>query len=427
MSKSVTKPWGSYENIAEEDGRIIKLMFVAPQQTLSLQSHEHREEYWLVLEGTAEVTVNDKSMTLDRFGSVQIGMGDVHRLANNSSEGLCVLEVQSGSKLSETDIVRYQDRYGRKTSEKDGAELGGLSGRLSRQWNMPSHTTPPVLISEIGCNHKGDFDIALEMIAISAQFCKVDVAKFQKRTNRELLSPREYDTPHPNLSNSYGDTYGAHREFLEFDLEQHRDLKAACEEWGLTYATSVWDMTSAREIASLEPALIKIPSAINTNTPVIEYLAAEYQGEVHISLGMTLNEERDGVISVLDKYGRLGQTVLYHCISGYPVDEEDLCLLEIKNLVSQFGDDLLGIGFSGHHRGIAADIGALTLGASHFERHFTLDRTWKGTDHSASLEPDGMRRLARDLRNVSNALNYKTSEVTDIEKVQRDKLKKFAT
>jgi sialic acid synthase len=426
MPTLVTKPWGSYQSIAKEDGRLIKLINVAPQQSLSLQSHEHREEYWLVLQGTAQVTVNDQVSMLERFNSVQIGKGDKHRLANTGTEPLCVLEVQSGDELSETDIVRYQDRYGRKLTST-GIEEKGLSGRLSRQWNMPSHTEPPVLISEIGCNHKGDMDIALEMIAISAQFCKVDVAKFQKRTNRELLSTKEYDTPHPNLSNSYGETYGSHREFLEFDVEQHRDLKAACEEWGLTYATSVWDQTSASEIASLEPALIKIPSAINTNTPVIEYLAKEYDGEIHISLGMTLNEERDTVLSVLDRHGRLGQTVLYHCISGYPVDEEDLCLLEIKSLVKDFGEDLLGIGFSGHHRGIAADIGALTLGASHFERHFTLDRTWKGTDHSASLEPDGMRRLARDLRNVSNALTYKTSEVTDIEIAQRNKLKKFAT
>ena len=102
---------------------------------------------------------------------------------------------------------------------------------------------------------------------------------------------------------------------------------------------------------------------------------------------------------------------------------EDICLLEVKRLVETFGDQVKAIGFSNHNPGIAFDTSALTLGAQYFERHFTLDRTWKGTDHAASLEPDGMRRVARDLRNTFKALTYKSKDILDIEAVQRKKLK----
>ncbi len=109
----------------------------------------------------------------------------------------------------------------------------------------------PILIAEVGCNHRGELDTALEMIQVAACFCKVDVVKFQKRNNRELLSPEEYAAPHPNPSNSYGATYGEHRDYLEFNLDQHRQLKEHCERWGVEYLSSVWDLSSAKEIATL--------------------------------------------------------------------------------------------------------------------------------------------------------------------------------
>lgn len=283
--------------------------------------------------------------------------------------------------------------------------------------------TTPFLIAEIGCNHKGDMSIAKELIATAALFCKVDAVKFQKRNSKELLSPEQYNAPHPNPSNSYGETYGAHREALEFDLDQNRQLKEWCEELGLIYSTSVWDMTSAREITTLNPQFIKIPSATNLNSNILEYLCGEYGGEIHLSVGMTTQAEEEAIVAQFEKHGRNKDLVLYSCTSGYPVAFEDICLLEITRLRENFGSRVKKIGFSGHHLGIAADIAALALGAEVFERHFTLDRTWKGTDHSASLEPDGMRRLARDLRNVSKSLAYKKDEILEVEAVQRAKLK----
>lgn len=282
----------------------------------------------------------------------------------------------------------------------------------------------PKIIAEIGCNHKGDMEIAHELIVTAAIFCKVDVVKFQKRNNKELLSDEEYNSPHPNPIHSYGKTYGEHREYLEFDLDQHRQLKKWCEENNLIYSTSVWDLTSAKEIAGLDPVLIKIPSACNRNKALLTYLCEHYGGEIHISFGMTTHEEEEEIVKLFEKYNRAKDLVIYSCTSGYPVPFEDICLNEITRLKKAYDERVKAVGFSGHHLGIAVDIAAMTLGAEWIERHYTLDRTWKGTDHAASLEPDGMRRLARDCRAVSRALTYKSKDILEIESVQREKLKK---
>lgn len=129
-------------------------------------------------------------------------------------------------------------------------------------------------------------------------------------------------------------------------------------------------------------------------------------------------------LNLRHKLRRLRRTVLYSCMSGYPVAFEDIWLFEITRLRETFGSRVKEIGFSGHHLGIAADVAAMTLGATWIERHFTLDRTWKGTDHAASLEPDGMRRLVRDIHNVHKALSAKATELLPCEDVQRAKLKR---
>jgi N-acetylneuraminate synthase len=290
-----------------------------------------------------------------------------------------------------------------------------------------SSTIPPRnarVIAEIGCNHKGDMDIAKEMIEEAVRFCRVDVVKFQKRNPRELLTPEEYVAPHPVPANAFGRTYGEHREALEFNSDQHRELKLYAESLGVDYATSVWDLSSAREIAGLAPKLIKIPSACNGNADMLAYLCDQYPGEVHISLGMTTRMEEEKILKFFQDRGRVRDLVVYCCTSGYPVVDEDVCLLEISRLKKCYGEVVKAIGFSGHHLGISIDIAAMVLGATWIERHFTLDRTWKGTDHAASLEPDGMRRLVRDIVSVSKALTSKSTEILPVEDVQRRKLKR---
>ena len=186
---------------------------------------------------------------------------------------------------------------------------------------------------------------------------------------------------------------------------------------------SVWDLTSAKEIAALKPELIKIPSACNNHYEMLSWLCENYEGEIHVSLGMTTREEEEKLIRLFEDKKRNQDLVLYSCTSGYPVPAEDVCLLEISRLVKDYGDRVKEIGFSGHHKGIALDVAAYTLGASIIERHYTLDRTWKGTDHAASLEPDGVRRLKRNLTSTYAALKNKSQEVLPIEQVQREKLK----
>lgn len=281
----------------------------------------------------------------------------------------------------------------------------------------------PYIIAEAGCNHKGDMEIAKELIKIAAVFCQADAIKFQKRNNKELLTEEQYNAPHPNPLNSYGETYGEHREFLEFTVEQHSQLKKWCEEFGITYSTSVWDLTSAKEIASLNPEFIKIPSACNNHYEMLNWLCDNYKGEIQISLGMTTHAEEKEIVDLFTSKKRNQDLVIFSCTSGYPVPFEDICLLEVSRLVETYGDKVKSIGFSGHHLGIAADVAAYTLGANVIERHYTLDRTWKGTDHAASLEPDGIRKLKRNLVQLQRALTYKQAEVLPIEQVQRDKLK----
>ena len=283
--------------------------------------------------------------------------------------------------------------------------------------------TLPKVIAEIGCNHKGDFEIAKELIRLAKQ-CDADYAKFQKRNSKELLTDEQYNAPHPVPYNSYGATYGEHREFLEFNIDQHAELKAYCESIGIGYATSVWDMTSAYEVMGLKPDFIKIPSACNNHFDMLRLLRDGYDGEVHVSFGMTTEEEMEGIVSLFEETGKAkDRLILYSCTSGYPVPFEDVCLLEIHRLQEQFAHRVKTVGFSGHHLGIAIDMAAYTLGAKWIERHFTKDRTWKGTDHAASLEPAGFGKLCRDLKATYKALSYKGQEILEIEQLQRDKLK----
>ena len=185
----------------------------------------------------------------------------------------------------------------------------------------------------------------------------------------------------------------------------------------------MWDVTSAKEIVSIDPELIKVPSACNNHFEMLKVLRDEYKGDVHISFGMTTKKEEEDVVSFFEETNQSQRLILYSCTSGYPVPFEDVCLIEITRIKERFKNRVKDIGFSGHHLGIAVDVAAYTLGATWIERHFTLDRTWKGTDHSASLEPTGLRKLSRDLKATYKSLTYKQSDILSIEQVQRDKLK----
>tara|TARA_E500000081_G_scaffold80051_2_gene81507 strand:+ start:1383 stop:2261 length:879 start_codon:yes stop_codon:yes gene_type:complete len=281
----------------------------------------------------------------------------------------------------------------------------------------------PKIIAEIGCNHKGDIEIAKAMISTAKAYCNVDAVKFQKRDIKSFLSTNEYNAPHPVAYNSYGKTYGEHREFLEFSIDQHKELKNHCAKIGIEYSSSVWDLKSALDIISIKPLFIKVPSACNLNKKLLKVLCKNFNGEIHLSLGMTTRKEEKKIINLFKKYDRLKDLVIYSCTSGYPVQFKDVCLKEISRLKKSYGNLVKAVGFSGHHLGIAVDLGAFMLGAECIERHFTMDRTWKGTDHAASLEPDGLRKLVRDIDSLAASFEEKSIEILEIELNQRNKLK----
>jgi N-acetylneuraminate synthase len=280
------------------------------------------------------------------------------------------------------------------------------------------------LVLEIGCNHKGELSIAKDMIE---KISEIDspfktVIKFQKRCPRELLSKEAYSTPHPNSINSYGATYGEHREFLELDINAHKELKELIESKGMEYSTSVWDMTSCKEVISLNPSMIKIPSAINTNFKMLEYLCTNFKGKIHISLGMTTPEEEFSIINLFREHNRQQDLVFYACTSGYPIKDSEVYANEIKGLKDTY-DDIAGVGYSSHLEGIKWDTVLVSLGINFLERHFTLNKNWKGTDHSASIDLEDYRTLVSDLITLNSILKNKPSSITGDELIQRNKLK----
>lgn len=281
----------------------------------------------------------------------------------------------------------------------------------------------PNIIAEIGCNHMGKIDIAKELIDL-AKNAGIKYVKFQKRNNKELLTEEQYEKPHPVPSNSYGKTYGEHREFLEFNIDQHRELKEYCENIDMIYSTSVWDLSSAKEMISIKPKFLKVPSACNNNFQMLEVLRDNYNGQVQLSIGMTTKDEVEEIVRFFEVTDQAkSRLLIYSCTSGYPVPASEVALLEIDWLYEKYGHRLCAIGFSGHHLGTSLDIAAYTLGARWIERHFTKDRTWKGTDHKASLEPQALEQLSNNLNLVHDALDYKKKDILPIEYVQRQKLK----
>ena len=272
------------------------------------------------------------------------------------------------------------------------------------------------VIAEIGCSHAGSLKRAKELAKL-AKISGAHIVKTQKRNPKESVKKELWKQPHPNQMYSYGNTYLEHRENLELTINDHIELKEYCDDIDIEYSSSVWDMTSTKEIVALNPKFIKIPSACNNNFKILDYILKNYKGQIHISTGMLNQEERGELYLKLMPYEK--RIVIYHCTSGYPVPFDKLYLNEIIDMKKGFTN----IGFSNHGYGIAMAPVAYTLGARYFEYHFIDDRLFPHTDSSNSLEPQGLNKLVRDLRAVSKALQYKPDKLDQIEKEQRDKLR----
>ena len=256
---------------------------------------------------------------------------------------------------------------------------------------------PAYVIAEIGHNHQGDVEKAKALIR-SAKECGVDAVKFQKRDNRRLFTRAFYDSPYDN-ENSFGTTYGEHRQALELGTSDWFELSRYSRELGVAFVVAAFDEPSADFVAELGVDAFKFASGDLLNVPFLRYVAA-FAKPILLSTGGGTIEDVDRAVEAILPLNV--QLCVLHCTASYPADIEDLNLSVISTLRDRYPE--LVIGLSDHHNGIAMAPVAYMLGARAFEKHFTLNHAWKGTDHSYSLMPDGMRRFVRDLHRVPDAL-----------------------
>lgn len=264
--------------------------------------------------------------------------------------------------------------------------------------------TPCYVIAEIGHNHQGRLDICKEMFQ-AAKWAGCNAVKLQKRDNKALYTPEFYNSPY-NSENAFGPTYGAHREALEFDATQYQELQSYAKALNLTFFATAFDIPSAAILADLEFPCLKIASGDLRNTNLLEYVR-DCPWVIILSTGGA------GASEIRRAYDTVRPDALLHCTSGYPAKYSELNLRCIRSMRATY-DDVV-VGWSGHDTGIAMAVAAYTLGARIIEKHFTLDRSWKGTDQAFSLEPQGMRTMVENLRQAHLALGDGIKTVYDSE------------
>jgi sialic acid synthase SpsE len=275
---------------------------------------------------------------------------------------------------------------------------------------------PCYIIAEAGVNHNGDPDLARRLIDIAAD-AGANAVKFQKRTPSEILIAEALRRPYA-VPTSLGATYGEHREKLELSADDFRMLRDHASARGITMLASAWDVTSVEFLEDLGIPAYKVASADCSNLPLIEYLAKKGK-PVLLSTGMSELSEVDEAVATVRRHN--DQLVLFQCTSTYPADNDQLNLRVIQSYRARYG---CVVGYSGHERGLAPTEAAVALGASVVERHFTIDRTMIGPDHAASLEPMGLQRLVRNIRNIEKALGSPEKKMMPAERAVRDRLAK---
>lgn len=272
-----------------------------------------------------------------------------------------------------------------------------MSAELKIQGRVINKDSDCFVIAEIGHNHQGSLDKAREMFR-AAKECGVDAVKLQKRHNKSLFTKAMFDRPYEN-ENSFGPTYGLHREALELGKSDYVALQKYAKELGLIMFATAFDIPSADFLGDLNMPAYKIASGDLTNLPLIKHVA-RINKPVLISTGGAKMEDvqraHDAVMSINP------QLCLLQCTACYPATAEELNLRVVETYQREFPRAVIGL--SDHENGIAMALAAYVLGARVVEQHFTLNHTMKGTDHVFSLEPIGMRKLVRDLRRARVAL-----------------------
>jgi sialic acid synthase len=277
--------------------------------------------------------------------------------------------------------------------------------------------TDAYVIAEIGHNHQGDVDQAMHLID-EARRAGAHAVKTQKRDNRSLYTRDMFDKPYEN-ENSFGPTYGEHREALEFGRAEYEELIAYANRVGVTFFATAFDMPSADFLAELDMPAYKIASADLINTPLLKHVAAIGRPTILSTGGAALEDVR----RAHETFAEINpQVALLQCTAGYPAAWDELDLRVIQTYRRLFPSTVVGL--SSHDNGIAMAVAAHVLGARIVEKHFTLDRVLKGTDHKFSLEPQGLRKMCRDLSRLHVALgdghkHIYESEVAPITKMAK--------
>lgn len=251
------------------------------------------------------------------------------------------------------------------------------------------------VIAEIGHNHQGSIELCEKFFRAAAD-AGASAVKLQKRSNKNLYTEEFYNSPYTGPT-SFGPTYGAHREFLEFDKKQYLHLQSVAKELNLVFFATAFDFESADFLLELGVPVIKIASGDLKSAPLISYLAKSNIPLI-ISTGGANLEEISRAMSDVNP----ANTALLQCTAAYPAEPEEMDLLVIKQFREIFPETVIGL--SSHDRGIAFPVVAFALGARIIEKHFTLDRSMKGTDHAFSLEPSGMQKMVRDLNLTKRAM-----------------------
>lgn len=271
---------------------------------------------------------------------------------------------------------------------------------------------PCFVIAEIGINHNGSIENAKKLINIAHSF-GCDAVKFQKRTVEDVYTEEELKAPRESV---FGTTNGDLKRGLEFSLEEYREIDKYCKNIGILWFASAWDKKSVDFLEELDVCAHKVPSALITDLDLLAHIKKTGK-PILISTGMSTLDEVDKAIEAVG----IDNTIIYHCTSTYPTSNNEINLNVIPKLKERYN---CPIGYSGHEKGIAPSTIAVALGAVSIERHITLDRTMWGSDQAASLEPEGLRKLVRDIRNVKDFLGDGIKKVYDSEIPIKKKLRR---
>jgi len=273
------------------------------------------------------------------------------------------------------------------------------------------------IVAEIGHNHRGDLEEAKKLFR-EAKNAGANAVKLQKRDNKSLYTRAFYNQIYDN-PNSYGETYGKHRDALEFNFKQYKELQDYAKSIEIDFFATPFDPESVDFLEKLNMPAYKIASADLLNSPLQEKIA-KLSKPIFLSTGGGTLEDIKRAVELILKYNK--NLTILHCTASYPAKLEDMNLSVIKTLKKEFRE--LRIGLSDHENGIDAGVIAYMLGVRVFEKHFTLSHANKGTDHAFSLEPRGLTNFVRNIKRVDIMMGSETKKILESEKKPLFKMKK---